>query len=118
MPRFKHGRHTPAFVLLFLAEEPAYGLELFNKLEAFLNVNTIDSAAIYRSLKDLEAKGMVNSYWDTTESGPAKKYYSITEKGLKKLDEFNKDIEKRIANLTLFIEKYKSLCPKGEESDE
>lgn len=115
MLKFKRGRHTPAFILLFLAEEPSYGLDLFKKMDETLPDNTIDCAAIYRSLSDLEKSGMVQSYWDTVTSGPAKKYYSITEDGLKKLDEYNKDIEGKIANLTFFINKYKTLNPKEEK---
>lgn len=118
MAKFKHGRHTPAFVLLFLAEESTYGLDLLNKLNSNLDNNSIDSAAIYRSLKDLESQEMVKSYWNTSDSGPAKKYYSITEDGLEKLKEYNNDIVLRIKNLNLFIKKFKSLKIKGENQDE
>lgn len=118
MPKCSGGRHTPAFVLLFLAEEPSYGLELQNKIDAVLAKNTIDCAAIYRTLKNLENTGMVKSSWDTSETGPAKKYYSITEKGLMKLAEYNEDIQSRIANLRFFIQKYQTLQNLGGKNHE
>lgn len=113
MKKLKRGRHAPAFILLFLAEAPGYGLDLYNKMNSEIPYNKIDTAAIYRALKELENDGMVESCWNTSESGPAKKVYSITEKGLEKLNEYNVDIQRRIENLSLFISKYNSLNEKG-----
>lgn len=109
----KHGRHTPAFILLFLAEDPSYGLDLLKKMDLLLPCNKIDSAAIYRSLKDLEKEELVVSEWDTSNSGPAKKYYKITEEGLKELSKFKQDIEVKLQNLNFFLYKYKDLRTKG-----
>lgn len=114
MPKkHKQGRHAPAFILLFLAEGPSYGLDLLKKMDSLLPCNKIDSAAIYRSLKDLEQEELVVSEWDTSNSGPAKKYYRITEKGLNELTEFKKHIEVKIQNLNFFLGKYEDLKSKG-----
>jgi PadR family transcriptional regulator, regulatory protein PadR len=40
-----------------------------------------DSGAVYRTLRQLEATGLVSSFWDTSESGPARRMYSLTEAG-------------------------------------
>lgn len=114
MSRGKHGRHLPAFILLFLAQEPAYGAVLLSKFQELLcNVN-IDSAAIYRGLQDLEKENAVEFYWDTTEPGPAKKWYKITDKGLFLLEEFKVDIEMRKRNFEFFLQKFTELKEKGD----
>lgn len=114
MKQLKRGRHAPAFVLLFLAEEPAYGLEICGRINAAIPENRIDTAAVYRALKELESEGMVESNWKTSDPGPAKKYYTITDLGLHKLAEFNEEIRKRIRNLTRFTEAYAALNLEGE----
>jgi DNA-binding PadR family transcriptional regulator len=108
----KPGRHTAAFILLFLAEKPSYGLQLLHDFEKNLPGNIIDSAAVYRALKTLETNSFVESSWDTTNSGAAKKYYSITERGNQELTKFKIDIELRVRSLDFFLEKYKALNPK------
>ncbi|MCT4660323.1 MAG: PadR family transcriptional regulator [Tissierellales bacterium] len=105
----KTGRHCPAFILLFLANKKSYGFELLKNFETQLPHSKIDSAAIYRALKNLENNGFVVSEWDTSSSGAAKKYYSITESGYKELEEWKKDIELRCENLNFFLEAYNAL---------
>jgi len=104
--RGKPGRHVAAFILLFLTRKPSYGFELLKNFESELPYNLIDSAAIYRCLKNLENAESVESTWDTSDSGAAKKIYTITPKGYEVLDEFNKDIKKRHQNLSYFLESY------------
>lgn len=72
-----------------------------------------DSAAVYRSLQDLEDAGAVDSYWDTTEPGPARKWYKITDRGLDKLTEFKLDIEASKKNLEFFLNYYEKLNDRG-----
>jgi DNA-binding PadR family transcriptional regulator len=105
---YKNARHAPAFVLLFLAKEPAYGSGLLKKMEEEIPSNKLDSAILYRSLQDLEKAGALASYWDTNEPGPAKKWYRITPIGLRKLAEFKEDIEERVKNLEYFLKTYNS----------
>ena len=109
MNKCRHGRHTPAFLLLLLAQGPSYGLALLTKLEEELPYNKLDSAAIYRSLQELEKTGAVATYWDTSEPGPARKWYRITKVGHEKLREFKRDIEERKKNLEFFLNTYSKL---------
>lgn len=105
-------RHLPAFILLLLMEENRYGAAILNELQTRIPTCFADSAAVYRTLKDLEEDGALTSYWDTSESGPPKKIYQITERGKDILDHFKKDIEMRIANLQFFLELYEQLVNK------
>ena len=113
MARVKYGRHLPAFILLFLAEEPSYGLRLLNKMAEQMPRINADSAAIYRALQELEQSNAVESYWDTSEPGPAKKWYKITDAGFSILAEFKKDIELRKQNLDYFLSNYAEKIGKG-----
>ena len=56
-------------LLLLVKEEPGYGYDLVTRLKA-LGIDD-DSAAVYRSLRTLEEKGAVYSYWNTSSTGPA-----------------------------------------------
>jgi PadR family transcriptional regulator, regulatory protein PadR len=105
----RYFRHTPAFILLFLAQKPAYGALLFKRLEEKMPFNLIDTPALYRVLNDLEKAEAIESYWDTSEPGPAKKWYKITQKGMEKLDELKKDIDRRKQDLDFFLETYEKL---------
>lgn len=102
-------RHTPAFILLLLAQADAYGAALLNRLENELPNYRTDSAIIYRSLQDLEKAGAVEFYWDHEQSGPGKKWYKITAIGKELLKEYRKDIAMRHQNLSYFLETYNML---------
>ncbi|MED3687707.1 helix-turn-helix transcriptional regulator [Peribacillus butanolivorans] len=104
----KHtGRHTSEFLLLFLTEGDNYGGKLLQKCEEELPVNPIDSAIIYRTLKNLEKEGAVESYLDTSDQDKLIKMYRITTVGKRKLEDFQIDIEGKLKNLSFFLNKYK-----------
>lgn len=109
MKKFQHGRHTSAFILLFLAEEPAYGGMLLKMLDKNLPFNTIDSAILYRKLKNLEKEGAIQAFWDTSTGNKPVKWYKLTDKGETLLAEFYKDILLRQKNLAFFLEQYQKL---------
>lgn len=102
----KHGRHTPAFLLLFLAQAPSYGALLLKKFQAELPYCLSDSASVYRSLQELEKNGLVETGWETRESGQPRKWYTITSKGMLALREQALDIRKRHANFEYFLSQY------------
>lgn len=107
--KVKHGRHAPSFILLMLAEAPAYGGLLLEKLEQQVPYNRMDSAATYRTLKDLEKNGAVVSYWDTPSSGRPKKWYRLTDKGWAMLDTFEEDVYQSLKGLEYFLETYNQI---------
>lgn len=103
----KHtGRHTGAFLLLFLTEGDNYGGKLLQKCEEELPINPIDSAILYRTLKKLEEEGAVESYLNTTTQDKPIRMYKITEVGKGRLEDFQVDIEEKMRNLAFFQEKY------------
>lgn len=106
MPK-KNGRHTPAFLLLFLNEGPAYGALLLSRMQNELPCCFSDSAIVYRSLQEMEKGGLVETRWETPESGPPRKWYNITPQGISALKEYAQDIRLRQANFEFFLSRFK-----------
>jgi DNA-binding PadR family transcriptional regulator len=48
----------------------------------------LDNAAVYRTLRQLEAAGCVTSRWDTRSGGPARRVYALTALGSQHLSEW------------------------------
>ncbi len=109
MSKPKRGRHAPAFVLLMIATEPTHGLGILSKMDEHVPFHRMDTAVIYRTLKDFEANGLITSNWADSAAGPKKKIYTITDKGMKKLEEYREDIDKSLNNLQMFIKLHQSL---------
>lgn len=101
-----HGRHTPAFLLLFLTEGPSYGALLLSRLESELPFCLSDSAIVYRSLKQMESDGLVQTEWIPEESGQPRKWYHISAAGRAALADYAEDIRRRVQNLQFFLDRY------------
>jgi DNA-binding PadR family transcriptional regulator len=106
----QHHRHLPAFILLQLAYESLHGGAIYNALINNVPDFQCDTAAIYRTLGQLEKDGAVSYSWDTSKAGPARKIYSITPVGYEQLDFWKSDIELRIKKLKFFLYSYETLC--------
>lgn len=98
----RHGRHTPAFLLLFLSEKPDYGGALLNRMNSEMPFCFSDSASVYRCLQDMEKGGLVQTEWKTDGPGRPQKWYTITEAGKEALEHQAEDIHMRRANLEYF----------------
>jgi len=62
----------------------------------------VDSGAIYRALRRLEANEHVTSSWDTSGPGPARRLYTLTPTGYEHLAEWSevmKDIASSLGSL-------------------
>jgi len=78
-------------VLLFLLRQKGrcHGYELANQLPAFaLTDSEIETAALYRTLHQLESNGCVESEWVAEGSGPARRLYVLTPCGENHLQEW------------------------------
>lgn len=112
-PKTKQHRHLPAFVLLLLAEGEKHGGAILTELSQRLPGCGPDSAALYRTLQQLEEAGEAVSTWDTSGSGPARRVYRITDAGRERLGFWRDEIEMRLANLEYFLETYRELDQRG-----
>ncbi len=78
-------------VLLFLLKRngQCHGYELAGHLgEYALTDSEIEIAALYRTLRQLERNGCVESAWKAPGSGPARRVYTLTPRGEEHLQEW------------------------------
>ena len=54
--------------------------------------NPVDSSVVYRTLRAMEAAGLVASTWDTTGAGPSRRVYRITAEGDRYLAQWVADL--------------------------
>lgn len=68
------------YLLLALSYYRAHGYLLQQYLRT-LGFFGVDITTIYRTLRQLEKQGLVDSSWDTDAQGPARRVYSLTPGG-------------------------------------
>ena len=107
--RMQNHRHLPAFILLDLAQQSNYGNAIHSNLIRDIPEFQCDTAAVYRTLNQLEKIGAVVSRWDTAHPGAARKIYNMTDKGYEELAFWKNDVESRIKKLTYFLRVYKTV---------
>jgi poly-beta-hydroxybutyrate-responsive repressor len=79
----------PVVLLLLKKKHRSYGYELSRALQDYaLTDAEVERAALYRTLRQLEANGNVVSEWETDHGGPARRLYSLTLEGERHLDEW------------------------------
>ncbi len=69
-----------ANLLAMLNGWTAYGYDLVQRLKD-AGFGEYNKGTVYRTLRHMEAMGLVSSAWDTSESGPARRMYSLTKAG-------------------------------------
>lgn len=73
------------FLLLSLDQWQSHGYELIRRL-TFFGFEAVDPGSVYRTLRQLERDGLLESDWDTASGGPARRRYSLTDAGRIYLD--------------------------------
>ncbi|MGB9619417.1 MAG: helix-turn-helix transcriptional regulator [Armatimonadota bacterium] len=97
----------PVVVLAIRNRPGTYGYHLMSEIERLAMTDSeLDAGAVYRTLRQLEAMGMVTSTWDTSGGGPARRCYTLTDEGRRHLDDWAALIRKRRAEMDRFLEAY------------
>lgn len=95
-------------LLLLLAESPAHGYELIDRLRPFgFEIN--DPAAIYKSLRQMEEEGIVTSSWETSPRGPARRVYCLTSDGRDQLASWALTLTKNRQILGAYLARYSAV---------
>lgn len=95
-------------LLLLLAEAPAHGYELIDRMRPFgFEIN--DPASVYKSLRQMEQEGFVTSRWELSERGPARRVYSLSSDGRDVLEAWAFTLEQNRAVLGRFLERYSGM---------
>ncbi len=107
-PRHIRGFLKPCLLLLVHSRE-IHGYELGEGLQPFgFDQNPVDMSTIYRSLRDLEERGLVTSRWDTSNPGPARRVYQSTDEGERYLAWWIDDLRETDRVLHHFIDTYEA----------
>lgn len=70
----------PTAMLLLLSERSGHGYDLLIRLGE-LGMEEVDGGGLYRTLRSLEAHGLVGSAWGGSQRGPARRVYELTPAG-------------------------------------
>lgn len=104
-------------ILLSLREWNSYGYELMERSSAF-GFEAMNPGTLYRTLRQMEKDGIVESSWETSRGGPARRMYSITDSGIDYLDFWARSLEQYQRTMDSFFRLYtgRSLREEGGES--
>ena len=93
-------------LLLLLHKGPSHGYELVSALEPF-GMDDIAPGPVYRTLRELEAAGLIQSEWDTESSaGPARRVYRLTQDGHHHLADWVESLRETDSVLHQFLTAY------------
>lgn len=102
-------------LLLRLHQDRAHGYDLSKALSSFgLEEGDVDSSAVYRVLREMEAQGWVSSDWDTEGSGPPRRVYRLTEGGDRALRQWVGELREVRDGLDGLIAAYERHIREGE----
>ena len=101
-------RFSEPGLLLLLRDRPAHGYELIDSLAELIPEGRVDMGNLYRTLRALEARGLVDSEWDAEAPGPAKRRYELTAAGGKALDEWAANLEHVRDQVNEFLYRYEN----------
>jgi PadR family transcriptional regulator PadR len=101
------------WILLLLAEKPSHGYELLERLHTGSPETPTDTALLYRTLRQMEADGLVSSGWETGGNGPARRLYTMTGEGVICLHAWALNLRRTRERLDEFIAAYEERFSKG-----
>jgi PadR family transcriptional regulator, regulatory protein PadR len=106
-PRRVRGFLEPS-LLLALHKGDGYGYELAEAIRSLgFEDQATDVSLIYRTLRGLEERQLVESRWETeTAIGPARRVYRLTEAGDLYLASWMTDLRETVAAISLFVAHY------------
>jgi PadR family transcriptional regulator PadR len=101
-------RFVEPALLLLLHINATHGYDLMEGLQVLgFEDYPVDSSAVYRTLRQLEAAGMVTSEWDTASTaGPPRRVYYLMEAGHHYLVTWVADLRATDRILHKFLEAY------------
>ena len=101
-------------LLLLLHHGPAHGYTLLEQLGEFGPVG-FDPSVIYRTLRDMEARGWVTSTWDEEQTqGPPRRVYTITALGGEALGLWIQDLREAYGRIEHLLGIYDRHMEEGE----
>jgi DNA-binding PadR family transcriptional regulator len=105
-PGGRRGRWLEPFLLLLVAEDEAHGYSLIRQLnELGVAPGEVDVGMVYRTLRELEAEGLIDSTW-AAETGAPRRDYRLTPEGALALAEWAAVMDERARLIAEFRPRY------------
>ena len=99
----RRGRWLEPFLLRLMADGEAHGGALIARLnELCLTPDGVDAGMAYRTLREFEAEGLVDSAW-VIDDGPPRRMYRLTAAGRQALDEWIAVMRERARLISGFL---------------
>ena len=106
-----------AVILLSLKEWSSYGYELMGRARVF-GFEAMNTGTLYRTLRQMEKDGVLESSWETSGGGPARRVYTITGSGNAHLGIWVRSLERYQQIMEDFFKLYGSKLPHGDENED
>jgi PadR family transcriptional regulator PadR len=111
-----HGRQPKlalrGFLLLLLAEHPAHGYDLVERVQV-LGVHVEEPAAVYKALRHMDQEHLVTTAWKLSSHGPTRREYSLTPEGREQLEDWVLLVKQSRETLGRCLEHYDRLTHNG-----
>ncbi len=104
--------HFRASLLLVLRELPAHGYDV-PALLVPLGLGDTDRGFVYRSLRAMEADGLVVSAWDPSPAGPARRTYTVTAAGQEWAEAVTAGLRDADRQMAQWLARYRALARAG-----
>jgi PadR family transcriptional regulator PadR len=100
----RRGRWLEPFLLRLVADGEAHGSALIARLnDLCLAPERVDVGMAYRTLREFEGEGLVDSAW-VTDDGPPRRTYRLTAAGRQALDEWISVMRERARLIDAFMD--------------
>lgn len=98
-------------LLITLSHGPAHGFQMIAELEKsnMVSGDSLDPAGMYRTLKRMEAAGLVTSSWDTESASKPRRIYSLSEDGLSCLKVWQNTLTDYRQNISAILDEIEKL---------
>ena len=94
-----------SWLLLLMRNGSAYGYQLIQTL-TLMGLGMVDSATVYRTLRQLEEDEMITSFWESGATGPARRIYTLSDAGEEYLRVWARQLERYQSLLDRFFKIY------------
>ncbi len=110
----RRGRWIEPFVLLLVAQGPTYGYKLIGELnELGVAPEGIDAGMVYRTLRSMDAEGLVTTTWGP-ESDQPRREYRLTDEGACALADWMDVMSERKRLIEHFLDRGKDITRQQE----
>jgi PadR family transcriptional regulator PadR len=103
-------------LLLLIAESPAHGYDLLERLTAFGFER--DPGGLYRALRSMEGEGLVHSEWQVSSVGPGRRHYQLTGRGHEQLQAWAEGLVETRQVVETYLERYNAVEEQLQEANE